>query len=146
MNDGAGVDDEGQLLDRDAAAGAIDADAGDAGDPGRHVTFLAKAGGDAKPAICRHRAAPTGFLGNPGEHGGLTPRAADGVQRRSGIAPGAVEQAQAKRHRIGPRFVGRLVHEAFHGPVGPARADRAQPTGPRSLRSARTRCAPTLYQ
>jgi hypothetical protein len=44
INDGAGVDDEGPLLDHDAAAGAIDAHTGDAGDPGGHIAFLAEAG------------------------------------------------------------------------------------------------------
>src|SRR5713101_5712961 len=53
-----------------------------------------------------------------------------GVGRRSGIAPGAIQQTQPERHRINPCGVGSLVHEAFHRPVGPARPDRAQPTGP----------------
>ncbi len=130
MNDSAGVDDKSQLLDGDAAACAIDPHTGDAGDPGGHVAFLAKARGNAKPGIFRRRAAPGGSLSDAGEHRGLPPRAADSVGRRSGIAPGAIQQTQPERHRINPCGVGSLVHEAFHRPVGPARPDRAQPTGP----------------
>src|SRR5258708_6265498 len=58
------------------------------------------------------------------------PRPADGVRRRSGVAPSAVQQPQAELHPIDGRGVSGLVHEALDRPVGPARPDRAQPSRP----------------
>src|SRR5260221_1128357 len=90
MNDRAGIDDKCQLLDRDAAARAVDPDASDAANPSGHVAFLAEGRGNAEPNIGRGYAAPAGLLGDAGEHCGLPPRAAHGVWRRPGLTAGAV--------------------------------------------------------
>ena len=63
--------------------------------------------------------------------GGLALRSADRVRGGAGVAPRAIEEGQSKRDGIGTRRVRRLVHEALDGPIGPARPDRAQPTGPK---------------
>ncbi len=131
MNDRAGVNDKAQFFDLDAAAGAVEPYAGDAGDPSRHVAFLAEAGGDAEADVLRHCAAPVGFLSNAREHGRLPLGTADRVWRGSGIAPGAVQKPQPKRHGIDAGGVSGLVHEAFDRPVGPSRSDRAQPARPK---------------
>src|SRR6516164_3274467 len=126
MDDGPGVDHKCEFLQKYTSTPAINADAGHAGLPCWHRAFLAKGRRYAEAGILRHRAAPTGFLSCARDDCCLPPRAADRVRRRARIPAGAVQQAESERDRIDARRVSRFVHEAFDGPIGPARADRAQ--------------------
>ncbi len=92
MNDGAGVNDQRQLLYRYVAGSCGHMHASGAGCPGGHAAFLAERGCNAEPDIFRCRLAPSRLLRHAGEHGRLAVRAADGIRRRSGISSCSVEQ------------------------------------------------------
>ena len=125
MHHRAGIDHNRELLDGHRTTAAIDLDARDARDPGRHVAFLAKCGGDAEPCILRHGGAPPRFLRRALQHRRLALRSADGVRYRAGIAPRAIEQGNTKGGWINPPRMGGLIHEALDCPIGPAGCNRA---------------------
>ncbi|CAB5370619.1 unnamed protein product [Rhizophagus irregularis] len=127
IDDRPGIGDQSQLLDAHHAGPAINMDARDAGDPGRHVTFLPEAGGDAERGIGRQFLAPARAGCGAAYHFGLAQRPANGVGGRPGIATGPGQQFQAEGYRIAFHLQRGFIDEAFHRPIGPARPDRAQP-------------------
>src|SRR6202050_4249923 len=133
MNDGAGVDDQTQLLYRHVTVGSVHPHAGGASSPGWHAAFLAEGGCNAEPDLFGCWPPPPHLLRQTGEHGRLAARAADGIRRRSGISSGTVEHSQPKLHWMGPGRVRCLVHKPFHSPIRPASTDGSQPAGPECL-------------
>src|SRR5258708_12048119 len=100
MHDGARIDDKGQLFNNGATARAIDAHAGDAGDPGRHVALLAERRRNAEPDVFRHRAAPCRLFSDASEYGSLPSRAPTRVPPRAPIPAPALPHAPPAAHRI----------------------------------------------
>ena len=152
MDDRAGVDDDGQLLDHDAAARAIDPHPRDAGDPGRHVALLAEGGGDAEPDIFRQCAAPAGLL----RRRGRAPRLAAARRRpRSALIRRFARRRRAgcSRNATGSTpavWAASSMKLSTAQLIQPGPTERNQPGRKvrlaRSLHSARTRWAPTVYQ
>src|SRR5579871_3945024 len=80
MNYGPGINNEGQLLYCDVAAGAVHPYASAASDPGGHASFQAEGGRDAEPNIFRRRLTPSGHLRHAREYGRLPPGTAHRVR------------------------------------------------------------------